>query len=136
MDNNTSTPSHPFINTDDADIILRSQDGVEFHVHKVILAFSSPYFKHMFLLPSKDGQSLPLDVPESGQIWESLLRLCYPVDAPSLNIDTITDLLAAAIKYEFLRAIKFMEKEVAEIHSIKCSGCFCNCISTRPSGRS
>jgi hypothetical protein len=55
---------------------------------------------------------LPLDVPESGQIWESLLRLCYPVDAPSLNIDTITDLLAAAIKYEFPHAIKFMAKEL------------------------
>ena len=112
MDNGTSTPPHPFVNTDDADIILRSQNGVEFHVHKVILAFASPYFKHMFLLPSQDGQSLLLDVPESDQIWESLLRLCYPVDPPSLNIDTMADLVAAAIKYEFPHAIKFMRKEL------------------------
>ena len=114
MDNSTSAsaPPHPFVNIDDADIILRSPNGVEFHVHKVILAFASPYFKHMFLLPSKDGQSLLLDVPESDQIWESLLRLCYPIDAPSLNIDTIADLTAAAIKYEFSYAIKFMGKEL------------------------
>ena len=112
MDNSTSAPPHPFVNTDDADIILRSPNGVEFHVHKVILAFASAYFKHMFLLPSKDGQSLLLDVPESDQIWESLLRLCYPIDPPSVNIDTIADLTAAAIKYEFPHAIKFMGKEL------------------------
>ena len=111
MINNTSAAPHPFVNTDDADIVLRSQDGVEFHVHKVVLAFVSPYFKHMFLLPSNlnDGQSLPIDVPESSQIWESLLRLCYRVDDPSFrNIDAVADVIAAAIKYELLYAIKFM----------------------------
>jgi hypothetical protein len=112
MDNSTSAPPHPFVNTEDADIILRSSNGVEFHVHKVILAFASPFFKHMFLLPSKDGQSLLLDVPESDQIWESLLRLCYPIDAPSLNIDTIAEFISAAMKYEFPHAIKFMGKEL------------------------
>ena len=117
MVNSTSTPPsapHPFVNIDDADIILRSQNGVNFHVHKIILAFASPYFKHMFLLPSNDSQSQPLvlDVPESDQIWEGLLRLCYPVDAPSLSTDTITEITAAAIKYEFSHAIKFMRKEL------------------------
>ena len=115
MDKTTSAhpPSHPWVNTDDADIILRSQNGVEFHVHKVVLAFASPFFKHMFLLPLKDGQSLPIDVPESGRIWESLLRLCYRVDDPSFhNIYAIGDVLAAAIKYEFSYAIKFMRKEL------------------------
>ena len=105
-------PPHPFVNIDDADIILRSPNGVEFHVHKVVLAFASPYFKHMFLLPSKDGQSLHLDVPESDQIWESLLRLCYPVQAPSVNIDTIADITVAAIKYDFPHAVEFMGKEL------------------------
>ena len=68
----------------------------------------------MFLLPpSNDGQSLPIDVFESSQIWESLLRLCYRVDDPSFqDIDAITDVLAAAIKYEFPYAIKFMRKEL------------------------
>ena len=111
MNNSTSAPSHPWVNTDDADIVLRSQDGVEFHVHKVVLAFVSPYFKHMFHLPSNDGQSLPIVVPESSQIWESLLRLCYRVDEPSLqNIDAIANVTAAAIKYEFPYAIRFMRK--------------------------
>ena len=115
MDNtgSASVPPHPFFNTDNADIILRSQNGVQFHVHKVILAFASPYFNRKFFLPSKDGQILLLDVPESGQIWESLLRLCYPVDAPSFqNIDTMADLVAAAIKYEFPHAIKLLRKEL------------------------
>ena len=114
MDNSISAPPslHPFVDTEYADIILRSSNGVEFHVHKAILAFASPYFTHMFRLPSKDGQSLLLDVPESDQIWESLLRLCYPVDAPSVNIDTIADLTAAAIKYDFPHAIKFMGNEL------------------------
>ena len=113
MGKSTSAHPHPWFNTDDADIILRSQDGVRFHVHKLFLAYASPYFKHMFLLPSKDGQSLPIDVPESGRIWESLLRLCYPEDDPSFqNIDAIADVIAAAIKYEFSYAIKFMRKEL------------------------
>ena len=115
MNNNNSAPLHPFANTDDAasspDLQMESSFGVEFHVQKVIPAFASPYFKHMFL-PSKDGHSLLLDVPESDEIWESLLRLCYPIDAPSVNIDTITDLTAAAIKYEFPHAIKVMGKEL------------------------
>ena len=113
MDKSTSAHSHPWVNTKDADIILRSQDGVKFHVHKLFLAYASPYFKHMFLLPSKDGQSesLPIDVPESGRIWESLLRLCYPEDDPSFqNIDAIAEVTAAAVKYEFSYTIKFMRK--------------------------
>jgi BTB/POZ domain len=113
MDNSTSAPPHPWVNNDDTDITFRSQDGVEFHVHKVVLAFVSPYFKHMFLLPSNDGQSLPIDVPESSQIWESLLRLCYRVDDPSFqNIDAVADVIATAIKYEFPYAIKFMRMEL------------------------
>ena len=65
----------------------------------------------MFLLPSNDDQSVPIDVPESGEIWESLLRLCYPEDDPSFrNIDAVADVIAASIKYEFPYAIKFMRK--------------------------
>ena len=56
---------------------------------QAFLAYSSSCFKHMFLLPSSDNQSLPIDVPESSQIISygkvSSVRLCYRVDDPAFE---------------------------------------------------
>ncbi|KAJ7781958.1 hypothetical protein DFH07DRAFT_1017868 [Mycena maculata] len=51
----------PFIDTpspfDDpsTDIIIRSCEGVDFHIHKVLLALASPFFKGMFEIPQPTG---------------------------------------------------------------------------------
>jgi len=38
-------------NAPDADTVLRSSDGEEFRVHRIILSLASPVFQGMFTLP-------------------------------------------------------------------------------------
>ncbi|OJT03115.1 hypothetical protein TRAPUB_6303 [Trametes pubescens] len=42
--------SAPF-DRDDADLILRSSDNIDFHVHRIILTLASPVFAGMFTTP-------------------------------------------------------------------------------------
>ena len=75
-----------------ADAILRTADGVDFHVHQVILSLASPFFKTMFTLTqpprltdtSASGiakrDSIP--VTEDSVVLDSLLRFIYPVCDP------------------------------------------------------
>lgn len=46
-------PGPPFDSTD-ADVILRSSDGTDFHLHRVILSLVSPVLGAMFSLPQPD----------------------------------------------------------------------------------
>ncbi|KAJ7817899.1 hypothetical protein B0H14DRAFT_3877242 [Mycena olivaceomarginata] len=50
------TPSSPF---DDltADTVLRSSDGCDFHVHRLVLSRASPFFSDMFSLPQPDTEA-------------------------------------------------------------------------------
>ena len=107
----------------DADTILRSVDGLDFRVYRVILSKASPVFKDMFTFPHpgpheddgdhKDG--LPLvRLPESSMTLSMLLHAIYPVSpshAPPPYaaqghgqddgaLDTLTDAWLAADKYE------------------------------------
>ena len=108
-------------NSNDADIILRSHDNVDFRVIKLFLSYSSPFFRAMFdmpqpLLPStsnsnevKDGLPIII-VSEAGDTLDRLLRLCYPMAVVESPVpDTLEDihlLLEATIKYEVERAEK------------------------------
>ena len=107
--------SAPFDNSNnDADVVLRSEDGTDFYVHQNILRIASPLFGDMFNLPqttrrpddgvnSTDGRLLLPVVPvsEDAHILDGLLRLCYPVEAPErTQVHELTALLKATIKYE------------------------------------
>ncbi|KAF7371445.1 BTB domain-containing protein [Mycena sanguinolenta] len=73
------TPSSPF--TDHiADTILRSSDGCDFRVQRVILSRASPFFKDMFSLPQpSDASDVPvIPVAEAGRLFDSFLQLWYP----------------------------------------------------------
>ncbi|KAF8273062.1 hypothetical protein EI94DRAFT_1564704 [Lactarius quietus] len=50
----SSTAFGPPFDDADADIILRSSDQVDFHVYRVLLSKSSPFFKSIFSLPQPD----------------------------------------------------------------------------------
>jgi len=41
-----------------ADIIIQSCDFINFHVHKLVLSFSSPFFEDMFSLPQPSDQEV------------------------------------------------------------------------------
>ncbi|GBE80623.1 hypothetical protein SCP_0303380 [Sparassis crispa] len=98
-------PKHPFDDAD-ADIIIRSSDGVDFRVYKVVLSKASPVFKDMFTLPAeKPAQISQLSIPvvsvtEDSRTLENLLRMCYPVAQPVLTrLEDVHAVLDAAKKY-------------------------------------
>ncbi|CCM01676.1 uncharacterized protein FIBRA_03740 [Fibroporia radiculosa] len=126
MDSSPSTPKssepitimgeYPFDNRyGDADVILRSSDGIAFFVHKAILRVASTFFAGMFSLPqpvSTSGQIFNLhtiDIDEGKRTIDSLLRLCYPVTDPSLpSVHDIEPVLGAAIKYDMNEATRLV----------------------------
>ncbi|KAI0779453.1 hypothetical protein C8Q74DRAFT_692431 [Fomes fomentarius] len=97
-------------NDTDADITLRSADGIEFHLYRVILAKASPVFRDMFSASQlQDARSARrtsqshavVTVSEDSQVLHDLFRLCYPVDRPVFrSLDDLSAVLTAATKYQ------------------------------------
>ncbi|KAJ8590986.1 hypothetical protein M405DRAFT_765634 [Rhizopogon salebrosus TDB-379] len=127
----TSTAQAPFDNHD-CDIILRSTDGVNFHVFKLILSLVSPVFKDMFTLPQTDLQShVPvIPVAESSTTLRSLLLLCYPAATPTFNkLDDVKAVMEAARKYDMeaslsragdLAMAQFLPTNSLELYALSC----------------
>ncbi|KZV74642.1 hypothetical protein PENSPDRAFT_572761, partial [Peniophora sp. CONT] len=68
-------------NFEDADVTLRSSDGVDFHVHKWLLSKASPLFATLFHLPqpgSTTGDRRICDMSEDSQSIKLLVAYCYP----------------------------------------------------------
>jgi len=113
----------------DADLILRSNDDVDFRVHCCVLAAASPFFRVMFTLPqpkaypSSDSTSFPIvPVSELHQTLDPLLRLIYPVaDPPMSTLDDINPVLAAAYKYDFPSVISTLRKLLIGPHFLESS---------------
>ncbi|KZT04004.1 uncharacterized protein LAESUDRAFT_814392 [Laetiporus sulphureus 93-53] len=113
---NITRAAAPF-NKHNADVILRTSDQVDFHVHKAILGFASPFFEDMFELPqpsqADEAQStcpdtgLPIvEVTEDSETLDLLLRLCYPIDDPLLDKHKpLGRLLNTAMKYQMQRVV-------------------------------
>ncbi|TDL26739.1 hypothetical protein BD410DRAFT_783851 [Rickenella mellea] len=97
-----------------ADIALRSAEGVHFRVAKAILVHSSPFFRDMLSLPQPSTSASPssgnredfdgipvVPVSESKLTLDTLLRICYPILSPEVrDLLVIRDVLAAALKYD------------------------------------
>lgn len=105
MENEAVTSASEPFHLGEGDVILRSCDGVDFHVYKVVLSLASPFFKSIFSLqqPSDpqpaNGDVIP--VAEDRATLESLLRYCYPIRNPCVQDLKMAELvLAAAIKYD------------------------------------
>ena len=89
----------------DADVVLRSVDGRDFHVHKSILSIASPVFRNMFTFPqppSPKPSSIPVvNVSEAGNVLGVFLRCLYPVSKPVVqDFGLLEALFVAAEKYE------------------------------------
>ncbi|KAI8992963.1 hypothetical protein BD414DRAFT_535549 [Trametes punicea] len=97
-------------NKANADVIIRSCDGTDLRLHKVILSLASPVFEGMFTIPaepSQDGSVQTVDLTESATTLEDLFRFCYPVERPEFSqLDHLRSVLAAAHKYDMNYAIK------------------------------
>jgi hypothetical protein len=135
-ENDARSPEHP-----DADIIIRSSDGVDYRVHTLLLRLASPIFRDMFTLPwspgvdeTKDG--LPIvDLSENSSTIQMVLSRCHPAVYRSLHkeikhLSEISDLIEATRKYEMevvhrdaiqlLSSTQFIEKEPLRVYGIAC----------------
>ncbi|KAI0089217.1 hypothetical protein BDY19DRAFT_985173 [Irpex rosettiformis] len=121
----------------DADLVLRSGTlpATDFRVHRCILSTSSPFFEDMFSLPqphaSDDSGPPVVEVSESADILEKLLRFIYPRSNPILNtIEDVVAVLEAASKYDVMVAIDalrsmlispaFVKQDPLRIYAIAC----------------
>ncbi|GJE92678.1 hypothetical protein PsYK624_088330 [Phanerochaete sordida] len=113
---------HSYFCDEDADIIVRSSDGVEFKLYKVILSKSSPFFKDMFSLPQSpsviddrpsdflDGVPV-VDFVEHNRTLDHLFRVCYPCSNPEMEtLDDVHALLEVANKYQLEDAAAYARK--------------------------
>lgn len=121
----TTKPSHPFTK-DTADIILRTSDGIEYRVHKLVLSEASSVFADMLTLPQPDNPpgspaapdtgaaaapALPVvDLTEPSTTVEPLLRLCYPMVDPDVPLHAIRPIVHAARKYDMQWAVPRLGK--------------------------
>ena len=111
----TTVPLSPVFCADDADLVIRAAGTRDFRVHKSILSLVSPVFRDMFTLPQLPTDTpdiLPhVDVNESAETWEHILRTIYPM--PNSIIDNVYNLESL-----FLTAMKYEMQSVIDIHKI------------------
>ncbi|KAG1888256.1 hypothetical protein F4604DRAFT_1877393 [Suillus subluteus] len=99
-----------------ADVILRTADGVEFRVFKLFLSLASPFFETLFSLPQAPDGATDQEMKDGlAVIADSFLRFCYPstlADDPSLeNLTDVLSMLSAARKY----SLDLIEKKTEPI---------------------
>ncbi|KAJ7149580.1 hypothetical protein C8R46DRAFT_1125572 [Mycena filopes] len=99
------------------DFILRSSDGVDFHVHKQILAFVSI---------QRDGKDV-LAFPESSDVLFRLLSVAYPARSREqysftpADLDSVCAVHEAAQKYQFVQAQKIITEMLLDPSLLKAS---------------
>ncbi|KAH9893459.1 hypothetical protein C8Q73DRAFT_791312 [Cubamyces lactineus] len=118
---NAPTAAAPPFDRHDADIMIRSADGIDFRVHSQILNVASPIFEDMIAVAQPEvedtssGRHIPtVTLVEDGRTLDTLLRLCYPVeisDAPWV-LEDIPAILDAAMKYIMSGPISVLVKEL------------------------
>ncbi|KAH9020954.1 hypothetical protein EDB85DRAFT_2152720 [Lactarius pseudohatsudake] len=106
------------LNLPGADVILRSSDLISFHVHKSILAISSPFFTDLFSLPQPpDGEvigGLPVvQVSEDAELLYSLFTVLYPIpsEIPD-SYEKALALLSASQKYNMTTVQSTIRSEI------------------------
>ena len=115
----------------DADVILRSSDGKEFRVHRLILSLASPVFQGMFNLPQSTeppSQIPSIDVPESSDILQPFIQYLYPQSPPKISdlsmwaaLYTIADKYGVEAVMDPLRDMlvsRFLEKYPLRVYAL------------------
>ncbi|KAJ6549880.1 hypothetical protein B0H19DRAFT_1298234 [Mycena capillaripes] len=97
-------PTHPFASHIGADVIPRSSDGAEFHVHRVILSLVSPVCETMFSLPQPNSSpAVPvIDLEENSATLDQALRFSYPAAHPTFKtLDELQEIIHILVsKYD------------------------------------
>ncbi|KAH9941543.1 hypothetical protein B0H21DRAFT_545041 [Amylocystis lapponica] len=138
---NSTLAASPFDSDPHADIILRSSDRVDFHVHKFLLSKASTFFRDMFTLPltstshlrESSQASLPvMDLAEPSSTLDLLLRILYPgLAPPSMDVDNAQVLFEASQKYamhgvrervgQMLSTSRFLDTQPLRVYALACA---------------
>jgi hypothetical protein len=118
-------------NAPDADAILRSSDGKELHVHRLILNLSSPVFEGMFALPqpTETPPQIPtVDLSEPSDVLKPFIQYLYPRSQPNITdlsmwaaLYTIADKYTVEAVMELLRNMlipRFLEKFPLRVYAL------------------
>ncbi|TFK81559.1 hypothetical protein K466DRAFT_667047 [Polyporus arcularius HHB13444] len=129
-----STAAPPF-NKAFADTVLRTSDGVDFHVWRGVLIEASPVLSDMFALGGESsttskpeaessissachattGAATVIPFPELSTVLDPLLRTCYPPPHPTFpSLDSLKPVLAAAHKYQMEGVQELLTKELLQ----------------------
>ncbi|KZV68438.1 hypothetical protein PENSPDRAFT_553551, partial [Peniophora sp. CONT] len=105
-------------NFDDADMTLRSSDGVHFAVHRCILRRISPFFADMLSLPQPDQKvdnRASIDMAEDAACLRLFLGTCYPrAFCPEPKLEDVIDIRrAAAVAHKFDSPVMHLALEAA-----------------------
>jgi hypothetical protein len=85
----------------DADLIIRSCDQVDFHVHKAILGVASVAFEDMFTAPGQGRNDSAVNLAEDSKTLHRLLTAIYPVDLSiPETFEEYLSLIASCQKYQ------------------------------------
>ena len=115
----------------DTDSILRSSDGKELRVHRLIFSLSSPVFQGMFSLPQPTGTSSEIpsvDLPEPSDILQPFIQYLYPRSPPVISdismweaLYAIADKYAAEVVTDPLRDMlipRFLETSPLRVYAL------------------
>ncbi|RPD57552.1 hypothetical protein L227DRAFT_472462, partial [Lentinus tigrinus ALCF2SS1-6] len=103
---------------EDADIIFRSSDGVDFRLYKVIVSKLSPMLRDMLAVPPPpDVEGPPIvDVTEDARTLEHVFRLCCPVKHPDITtVEEVYAVLQAARKYDMSAVTANMRSPIKQL---------------------
>lgn len=109
----------PFEQPQNADIVLRSSNGEDFHTRRILLSLGSDVFDTMFTLPqaprepqegtSQDGPPV-IPLAEESDIVYQLLRWLDPRCRPSWELKDMQLVLNAADKYSMQGVMQHIEQ--------------------------
>jgi len=115
-------------NSPGADAVLRSSDGKEFLVHRLILSLSSPVFEGMIGLPQPSPEIPNVDLSDPSDVLEPFIQYLYPRSPPKINdiamwaaMYTIADKYGAEAVMEPLREMlipRFLEKSPLRVYAL------------------
>lgn len=129
---------HPLFSSEDADVILCSQDKITFRVYSLVLKLSSGWFRTLFTLPQKPttpsaspSPQEPILVTESSEILSTILSMAYGYELPRFHdIKFIEALVHAAEKYDMPGALSiirlalvfpsFLKDHPIQVYAIAC----------------
>ena len=106
-DATSQTPSFdPAFTDEDAQIILRSSDNMQYRMHTVVLRTTSGFFRDMLALPRAVGsqvaaqQSESIVLDETSEVLGKLFRMISGLKYGDFSFDMFQGILKAAYKYD------------------------------------